>query len=65
MITVFLVDNSTRVMLPDSLWGLNVRQKLRAQGHTISLCADQTHDPDPRGDAERLRMAALLDATGL
>ena len=63
MITVFLVDGTTRIFLPESEWGEFVVGKLTALGHTIAVSDDQTMHPDPRGEDELQRMRDLLDAT--
>ena len=69
MITVYMITapamQPTRVFLPSSQWGQAVREKFAQTGHIVSVCADQTHYPDPRDTAEKLRMSALLSATGL
>ena len=65
MFIVFLVDGKTRILLPDNQWGLNVRQNLRINGHTVSPCADQNREPGARDEAELSRVDDLLDEIGL
>jgi hypothetical protein len=61
---VFLVDDSTRVILPESLWAEQVLTAFRAQGRKVELT---NQDPDlcERGEEEMLRMHALLESTGI
>ena len=59
-ITVYKVDNETRLFLPNSSWGNLVLQNLRHAGHTAVVCEDQTTDPDPRPLEEMQRMTILL-----
>jgi len=61
---VFLVDDSTRVILPESLWAEQVLAVLRKQDHKIVL-TDQDPDQCHRGEEEMLRMHALLESTGI
>ena len=64
MIVVFLVDGKTRLHLPDSKWGVDVRNKLREMGHIVQRTS-QPEFPDLRCDAERHRRYELLASTGL
>ena len=61
---VFLVDDSTRVILPESLWAEQVLAIFRKQGRKIEL-TDQDPDLCKRGEEEMLRMHALLESTGI
>ncbi len=64
MITVYLVDQTTRLHLPDSRWSMNVRVKLAQMGHTLQdLGPVPKHDT--RTEEEKLRVKELLDSTGL
>lgn len=64
MITVYLVDQTTRLHLPESRWAMNVRTKLAEMGHTLQDLG-QAPEHDLRTDEEKLRVKALLDSTGL
>lgn len=61
---VFLVDDSTRVILPETAWGERVLTVWHEQGRKVVL-TDQDPDLCKRGEEEMLRMHALLDSTGI
>jgi len=61
---VFLVDDSTRVILPETLWAEQVLAVLRKQDHKIVL-TDQDPETCKRDEDELKRMGDLLDSTGL
>lgn len=64
--TVFLVDNLTRLVLPDSQWAYQVRERLASKGHNLTATSQQ---PDrvmaERSEDEMARVDALLEETGL
>lgn len=64
MLTVWIVDGATRIILPGSAWGDSVRESLSGLGHTVERSIE---DPDlcVRDDAEKERMHALLEETKL
>lgn len=64
MITVYMIDNQTRMHLPGSAWGYAVKEKLSALGHTVEL-ADQDSDSCKRDASELRRVESLLAETGL
>jgi hypothetical protein len=59
---VYLVDESTRVILPESQWARDVLAELVRQGHAVQATDQSTCVRDA---AELARMDALLDSTGL
>jgi len=64
MLTVYLVDGTTRVILPSSAWAMSVRDSLSAQGHTVQA-TDQDPETCVRDESELSRRDALLESTGL
>jgi Trk K+ transport system NAD-binding subunit len=64
MLTVYKVDNDTRLILPNSQWGNQVLESLAQQGHLVEITGD---DPDlcARTEAELARRDQLLAETGL
>lgn len=65
-LTVYLVDNLTRLVLPDSQWGFNVRERLSQQGHVLTATSeDASKVQTGRPLDEMLRMHKLLDKSGL
>ncbi len=65
-LTVWKVDGKTRIVLPESDWGVQVKTKLQDMGHIVQRTQE---DPDvvqvSRLDAEMVRVGDLLDSTGL
>ena len=63
-LSVYKVDQKTRLVLPDSVWAKSVLDKLEQLGHQVDLTDD---DPDLclRDEAELTRRDELLDETGL
>lgn len=63
MITMYLVDKTTRILLPDSAWAFSLREKLSQKGRSI-----QALGPEPEGlvrdEAEMERVNAILDEFG-
>lgn len=64
MLTVYLVDSKTRVILPSSQWGSQVLMKLEQMGHTVET-TDEDPDQCRRSEEEKQAMMELLDSTGL
>ncbi len=64
MVTVYLVDNHTRLHLPSSAWAANGLDKLRQLGYTVER-TDQSPVPDTRDGAELERRDALIAEAGL
>jgi len=64
MLTVYLIDGDTRLILPGSAWGTSVREKLTEMGHRVEPLSQ---DPDSckRDEDEMSRMRSILDSTGL
>jgi hypothetical protein len=64
MLTVWLVDGDTRIILPSSAWAGAVQDSLRGHGHVVQRTLE---DPESmvRSMPELARMNALLDKTGL
>lgn len=66
MLIVYKVDNSTRLVMPNTQWTTQVLDSLRAMGHQIEATdEDPKHVMESRSDDERHRMNELLDSTGL
>lgn len=65
-LTVFLVDNLTRLVLPDSQWGFNVRERLSQQGHVLTATSQCPSQVEREREAEELQWRDdLLEQTGL
>ena len=64
MKTVYLVDETTRVILPDSQWAKNVLTWWDERGIS-AVATGQDPETCERDSAERARMADYLDMTGL
>lgn len=64
MLTVYIVDQKTRIILPSSQWGFNVREKLTQMGHKVEAYPQKPHEC-VRDEAEMQRMDELLTSTGL
>jgi hypothetical protein len=64
VLKVYTVVQTTRLVLPDTMWGQNVIQALARQGYQVEA-TDQDPDSCKRGPAEMARMNELLDKTGL
>lgn len=64
MLTVFLIDGKTRIILPSSQWGFNVREKLSQTGHSVQA-TDQDPDLIKRDTLEMENVELLIDGTGL
>ena len=64
MITVYLVDNKTRIGLPVTAWSTSVLEKLGQMGHVVQATG-QNWALVKRDNQETLRVARLLDSTGL
>lgn len=65
-LTVFMVDNRTRLVLPDSQWGRDVRGKLTELGHVLTATSEDAEQVQrARPDDEMIRMHRLLEETGL
>lgn len=62
--TVYLVDNVTRIILPDIQWSARVLESLEKMGHEVKA-TDEDPENCHRDDAEKQRMHDLLDSTGL
>jgi hypothetical protein len=64
MATVYKVSEpggeTTRLYLPESLWGHTVQSRLRYYGYTVTP-TEEPCDPDTRDAAELARRDALLD----
>ena len=64
--TVYLVDDTTRLILPASQWAFNVREKLSHMGHkVVSTTQDPFQVEQNRPADEVARVDQLLDSTGL
>lgn len=61
---VFMVDEKTRLILPESQWANDVLASLRSQGHQVYVTG-QDPNLDDRDEAELARRDELLDSTGL
>jgi len=55
---------ATRLHLPDTRWGFSVQESLAKMGYTVQVTGED-HWPDRRDEAEKARVHALLDLTGL
>lgn len=64
MVTVYLVDNQTRVALPGSAWGDEVPAKLSELGHEVKM-TDESPELLDRFADETARMHQLLAETKL
>ena len=64
MITVWLVDDKTRLHMPASKWGMDVPDCLWCLGHKLVLVG-AAEFPDTRSKAELRRVDALLDQIGI
>ena len=68
MITVYTVSRRdypvTRLHLPGSLWGFNVRERLSQMGFSVQSTIESA-EPDTRGAVEKGRVDDLLELTGL
>lgn len=64
MFTVYIVDGKTRIHLPSTAWGVDVQRKLVELGHTVQATGENWA-LNRRDCAEMLRVARLLDSTGL
>lgn len=61
---VVLIDNKTRLIMPESAWAAQVLDKLTSMGHTVQV-TDEDPDSVDRDDAELRRRDVLLDSTRL
>ena len=61
MITMYLVDKTTHILLPDTAWAFSLREKLSLKGRSAL-------GPEPDGlvrdEAEMERVIAILDEFG-
>ena len=64
MKTVYLVDETTRIILPDSQWSKDVLAWWAERGSS-AVATDQDPETCVRDQAERARMGDYLDMTGL
>lgn len=65
-LTVFLVDNRTRLVLPDSQWGFAVRDKLKELGHNLTATSEDPSEVEKvRTTTEMHEVGLLLEETGL
>lgn len=64
MLTVFLIDQKTRLILPNTLWGTRVQEKLSQMGHDVQM-TDQDPNLCERDEEELARMHELLGSTGI
>ena len=64
-LTVWLVDGNTRLHLPSTQWGKDVVNCLQGLGHLVENKGLLVTPDDSRSGAEKARMDALLDETGL
>lgn len=68
MIRVYMITAArwqpTRLHLPQSRWGFAVQESLAKMGFVVAETGED-HWPDLRDDAEKARVHALLDLTGL
>lgn len=64
MISTILVDGNTRLHLPSSQWAKDVQTSLALKGHQLQVLGPAP-EVDPRDEAEKARVAELLDSTGL
>ena len=64
MKTVYLVDETTRIILPDSQWAKDVLTWWAERGIS-AVATDQDPETCERDQAERACMADYLDMTGL
>lgn len=60
MVSVWIVDNSTRMKLPGTAWGNAVVESLTEKGHTVVL-TNQDHESVVRSEAEMAAVDALLE----
>ena len=61
---VIMVDDFTRVIIPETAWGYEVLGRLIMQGHTVKM-TDQDPETLKRFEDEIDRMHQLLDSTGI
>lgn len=61
---VILVDESTRLILPETQWGYEVLGRLFMQGHVLEM-TDQDPEVEMRSAEELNRMHQLLESTGI
>lgn len=65
-LTVFLVDNQTRLVLPDSQWAYDVRDRLKELGHVLTVTSLDAEQVNLLRKADELRRVDdLLEKTGL
>lgn len=64
MLTVFLIDGKTRIILPNSQWAHQVQAKLSEMGHSLQA-TDQDPDLIKRDTLEMENVEQLLESTGL
>ena len=64
MKTVYLVDQTTRIILPDTQWSKDVLAWWAERGIS-AVATDQDPETCERDSAEKARMADYLDMTGL
>ena len=64
MKTVFMVDETTRIILPDSQWARDVLAWWSERG-IRAVATDQDPESLARSDEERYRAMDYLDMTGL
>lgn len=67
MLNIIRVDQTTRIILPDSQWAKDVQAKLVELGHNVEVVGTLSGDSHAvmRDEAELGRMHALLESTGL
>lgn len=61
---VILVDETTRLIMPETAWGYEVLGRLFMQGHVLEM-TDQDPEVEMRGAEELNRMHQLLESTGI
>lgn len=61
MLTVYLVEKTTRIILPESRWGEDVLAKLTQSGLQVEMTGE---DPESchRDEVEMARVHAILDS---
>lgn len=61
---VILVDETTRLIMPETAWGYEVLGRLVMQGHALKMTGEDP-EVDTRSPEEKARMHQLLDSTGI
>jgi len=64
MLQVFTVDKITRIQLPESQWGIDVRERLKELGHEVEFSGPLTGSLN-RDSEEINRVMALLEEAGI